>query len=59
MTKPKRFEPSDAELEILQVLWQQQPVSVKETVDELVSALAATRSHLDGLAQAVQKAKKG
>lgn len=29
MTKPKRFEPSDAELEILQVLWQQQPVSVK------------------------------
>jgi predicted transcriptional regulator len=29
MTKPKKFEPSDAELEILQVLWAQQPASVK------------------------------
>ncbi|HKK77541.1 MAG TPA: BlaI/MecI/CopY family transcriptional regulator [Saprospiraceae bacterium] len=29
MSKSKKFEPSDAELEILQVLWQEQPVSVK------------------------------
>lgn len=35
----------------------QQPAPFKETVDELVSALAATRAHLDGLAQAIQKAK--
>ena len=37
MTKPKRFEPSDAELEILQVLWQQQPAPVKAVHEALQS----------------------
>ena len=36
----------------------QQTGTFKDTVDELVCALAATRSHLDGLAQAVKKAKE-
>lgn len=35
MTKPKTFEPSDAELEILQVLWETQPATVKTVHDEL------------------------
>lgn len=37
MSKQKRFEPSDAELEILQVLWEEQPAAVKVVHEALQS----------------------
>lgn len=37
MSKPTNFTPSDAELEILQVLWQVQPATVKMVHEQLES----------------------
>jgi predicted transcriptional regulator len=37
MTKQKQFEPSNAELEILQVLWENQPATVKVVHEKLSS----------------------
>lgn len=37
MSKPMNFTPSDAELEILQVLWQVQPATVKTVHEQLES----------------------
>lgn len=35
MTKPQRLRPTDAELEILNVLWQRGPVTVREVFEQL------------------------